>query len=263
MSTPRPFPFRFAAVWTLQCFGTLLLLAGFYWWLTWPDEHFWQVCVSFFWVALLVVAVICLFRTVLAAPTAESSWLPKPVPLPCLATGFWLIVFVALELALAHVDDRVESVAVRFAQLLHLPPRMSIGLLHGIVCAGMWLVVPALLLPVGSWMARNAFTALRSTSFLRIVRNFRYWAGLASALVLFYLSYRLIDWLPERRTLHGELVSAGWRLGIAYLLGVSAVVIAAWNTSRVQFGAEGESAIAPSAGGERRRESGAEPANHG
>jgi hypothetical protein len=246
MSTQRPFFLRFAAVWILLCSGTFLLLAGFYWWLTWPDEHFWQVCVSFLWAALLVFAVACLLRTVLAAPAAESSWLPKPVALPCLATGLWFIVFIALQLVLVHVDDRVESVAVRFAQLLHLPPRMSISLLHGVVGAGMWLVAPALLLPLGSWMARNGFTALGRSGFLRSIRNLRYWAGFASALVLFYLSHRLIDWLPERRTLHGELVSAGWRLGLAYVLGVSAVVIAAWNTSRVQAGAEGERAIAPS-----------------
>jgi len=248
MNTPRPFFLRFAAVWILQCFGTPLLLAGFYWWLTWPDEHFWQVCASFLWAVLLVVAAACLMRTVLAAPAAESSWLTKPIALPCVATALWLLVFAALELALAHVDDRVESVAVRFAQLLRLPPRLSIGLLHGIVCATMWLVVPALLLPLGSWMAGSGFGALR-LGFQRVIRSARYWAGLASALVLFYLSHRLIDWIPEHRTLHGELVSAGWRLGLAYLLAVTAVVIAAWNTSRAQAEAETASSTVPSTGG--------------
>lgn len=238
--------FRFAALWALQFVGTLLLLSGLYWWLTWPDEHAWQVAASALMALLLLAGAACMERTVFAAEREPpAGLLPRPAFSACAAFALWLAVFVAAELGILSLGEGVESVAVRIAQLAHLPPRLTTGVLERCVCAILWLLLPALLLPLGSLLSRRGFAALHRKALLGALRalgSLRYWSGLCLALAGVYASSRLIDWIPERHTLRSELWSAGLRLGAAYLLAVTAIAFVAWNTGRVVPPADAASA---------------------
>ncbi len=237
MSTERTGMYRFAATWMLQLFGTLLLLACMYWWLSWPDEHVWQVAASAVMALLLLAGTVCLERTVFAAhQNCAGKVLPRHGFTQCAAFGLWLAVFAVLEFLLLSVSGGVERVAVRFAQVLHLPPRLTTSALTWCVFVTMWVLLPSLMLPVGSLVASRGFAALRWRAVayaLRALRTLRYWGGFALALACVYASIRLTGWIPERPTLRAELWSAGLRLGSAYLLVVTAIVLIAWSTGRV------------------------------
>ncbi|MDR3764006.1 MAG: hypothetical protein P4M01_07920 [Acidobacteriota bacterium] len=228
MSATKPFYLRFALSWLLLCLAALALCAGFYWWLNWPDEHFWQVCASALWALLLLAAASLLARTTLAASGEQTRLLPCPRLVPTTATALWLLVFAAVEFALSALYEGSESVSVRLAQLAHLPPRFMIVTLHGILCAAAWFVVPLVLFPMGAALARGGFRGLRTPWLHAALRSIRYWSSFVAALVLFYGAHCLIEWIPARATLHGEIVSAAWRLSAAYLLAVTAVVIVSW-----------------------------------
>ena len=137
---------------------------------------------------------------------------------------------------LLSVSGGVERVAVRFAQVLHLPPRLTTSALTWCVLVLLWLLLPSLMLPVGSLVASRGFAALRWRAVayaLRALRTLRYWGGFALALACVYASIRLTGWIPERPTLRAELWSAGLRLGSAYVLVVTAIALIAWGTGRV------------------------------
>ena len=244
MSTERTGMFRFAATWTLQLFGTLLLLAGMYWWLSWPDEYAWQIAASAVMALLLLAGTVCLERTVFAAhQDCAGKVLPWLGFTQCAAFGLWLAVFAVLEFVLLSVSGGVERVAVRFAQVLHLPPRLTTSALTWFVFGLIWLLLPSLMLPVGSLVASRGFAALRWRAVayaLRALRTLRYWGGFALALACAYASIRLTGWIPERPTLRAELWSAGLRLGSAYVLVVTAIALIAWSTGRVTAGDDRE-----------------------
>ena len=245
MSTERTGMFRFAATWTLQLFGSLLLLAGMYWWLSWPDEYAWQVAASAVMALLLLAGTVCLEREVFAAhQDSADGLLPRPSFTGCAAFGLWLVVFAVLEFLLLSVSGGVERVAVRFAQVLHLPPRLSTSALTWCVLVLIWLLLPGLMFPVGSLLSRSGFAALRWRAVagaLRALRTLRYWAGFALGLACVYASIRLTGWIPERPTLRAELWSAGLRLGVAYVLVVTAIALIAWNTGRAMERGTGNS----------------------
>jgi hypothetical protein len=229
--------FRFAATWTLQLFGTLLLLAGMYWWLSWPDEYAWQVAASAVMALLLLAGTVCLERTVFAAhQDSAGKVLPRPSFTGCAAFGLWLAIFALLEFVLLSMSGGVERVSVRFAQVLHLPPRLTTSALTWCVLVTIWVLLPSLMLPVGTLLASRGFAALRWSAIggaLRVLRTLRYWGGFALALACVYASSRLTGWIPERSTLRAELWSAGLRLGAAYVLVVTAIVLIAWSAGQV------------------------------
>ncbi len=229
---------RFAVTWALQAVATLTLLALGYWWLTWPDENPWQVATS-----LLIAIVIAFFSlwmqcTVFGAFYSAPSGLRLSRSLRTLpAYALWKIVFSIIELALLAFYWNSERYAVRLAQIVHLPPRTVTSALDWGTWGVIWVLVPAVLLPIGSLVARDGFTALRGNKIqngLGVLRRWRYWSSLAVVLLAgVYLPYRLIHWIPNRATLRGELWSAAFRLSVAYLLAVTAIVFLSWGLARM------------------------------
>jgi hypothetical protein len=228
---------RFAAAWALQAVATLALLALGYWWLTWPDEKLWQV------VASLLIAIVMAFFSLWMQCTVFGAFYSAPDGLRLRrslrslpAYALWKIVFGIIELALLAFYWNGERYAVRLAQILHLSPRTVTSTLDWGTWGVIWVLVPAVLLPIGSRVARDGFTALRGAELqneLGALRKLRYWLGLAVVLLTgVYLPYRLIHWVPNRATLTGELWSAAVRLSAAYLLAVTALVWLAWSLVR-------------------------------
>jgi hypothetical protein len=238
--------FRFAATWVLQCIGTLLLLVCMYWWLTWPDESAWQVVASALTAFLLLAGVACMECSIFAAGHNPSTGLRLPTCSAFGAFALWLMVFGIAELGLVSIDEGVESAAVRFAQMLHLPPRLTTRVLDWGVLAFIWLLLPALMLPLGSLLSNRGFAASRQKAMsnaLHALRSRQYWVGLCLALAGIYGSSRLTQWIPERRTFRGELWSAALRLGAAYLLAATAIAFIAWNTAQVILSTDAETAM--------------------
>ncbi len=237
MSARNEVTMRFSATWALQAVATLTLLALSYWWLTWPDEKLWQVAAS-----LLIAIVLAFFSlwmqcTVLgafySAPTGTLRRSLRSLP----AYTLWKIVFGIIELALLAFYWNGEKYAVRLAQILHLPPRTVTSTLDWGTWGVIWVLVPAVLLPIGSLVARDGFAALREAGIqngLGTLRKLRYWLSLAVVLLTgVYLPYRLIHWIPNRATLRGEVWSAALRLSAAYLLAVTALVFLSWSLARM------------------------------
>lgn len=237
MSTQPNSMLRFAATWGLQCFGTLLLLAAACWWLTWPDEHAWQVAASAVMAVLLLVVLVVIERTIFAAHHEPSAdvW-PQFSLSACAAFALWIAVFVLLEAPLLRFQGDVERIAVRLAQVLHTAPRATNTVLEWFASALIWLVLPAILLPVGSLLAHSGFAALRprpiADALSRALRNPAYWLCLVLALAVGVCAPgRLVQWIPERHGLSGEAWSAGLRVAVAYLLAITGLVFAAWITA--------------------------------
>jgi len=222
---------RFAAVWALQCFGALALLGIGYWWLTWPDEQAWQLLSSAVVAVLLLIAFVWLEHKVFSEVDQQRRTIVGRAISSYVAFAIWLGCFAVLEALLVKIWSGVEQTAVRVAQVLHLPPRATTSVLDWAAWGLVWIVLPALLLPVGSVLARSGSGPLRDA--FCALGNLRYWVGVCLALLVgAYVPRVLIDWTPERATLNGEMWSAVLRLGLAYILAVTAVVFVSWNTAQ-------------------------------
>ncbi len=248
-ATTKPI-FRSFAIWGLQLVGSLILLGVSYWWLTWPDEETWQVVASLCVALVVVAAALWLERTVFAAfhHDARAGYIS---PASLLAFTVWVAIIAVVEFMVAIFNSEVERIAVRLAQIAHLPPRATVAGLDWAGWGAFWVIVPALFLPFASLAAREGFAAFRrsrASIALATLRNPRYWGGLLIALGIgAYIPYRLINWIPEQRSLRAELWSAGLRLSAAYILAVTAVVFLSWCIARTMPGAEAQPAVEESA----------------
>lgn len=237
MNTTYTFRTRCIVTWVLQFAGALILLALGYWWLTWPDEKTWQVLASLVVAAVAVCACLWMECGVFAAFHREDESGLRLRPGRLSAFAIWVLAFLAAEVLLMGFYANAERFAVRFAQVTHLPPRAAVSVFDWGTWVLIWIAIPAILLPTGSLIARDGFAALSSSGLRIAVRAWkrsRYWIGLALTLLAgAWVPRLLINWIPERATLRGELWSAGLRLSAAYLLMVTALVCLSWNMARV------------------------------
>ena len=238
---------RFLRLWLLAAVGALALAGILAWWLNLPDEHTWQIVLAVVVAILWIKAVVCLVYVIFAgfhekcaadagAPPTRSACLMR---LACklYAFFFWLLIFALIELPVLWLRARHEQFAVRFAQLLHLPPRFTTGVLCWIAWALFWIVVPGLLIPFGSMIARSGFAALKRSEVMQALsalRRWRYWIGFAAALAVgICIPLHLVGWIPRVRSAHAEITSATLRFAAAYVLAVTALLLLSWNTARV------------------------------
>lgn len=236
MTTNKTFR-SFCIAWVVQFVGTLLLLWVSYSWLTWPDERSWQVGASLAVAVFAMIALLWMERVVFAVfhHGIESPMRPRVSVLAALAV--WVVVFACLELLVKDFYSNVERLAVRIAQMMHLSPRAVTATMDWGTWGVIWVIIPAVLMPLGSLAAREGFAAFRVSRVrvaFSLLLTVRYWVVLLIALFGgAYLPYRLIHWIPNRDSLRGEIWSAGLRLSAAYALAVTAFVFLAWGIARV------------------------------
>ncbi len=100
----------------------------------------------------------------------------------------------------------------------------------------MWLVVPALALPFAATAATQGYHTFGRAgfgAFKRAIKNWQYWLTLAVAAIIgVWLTGALMDWKLGRGEVSAEFWSVGFRLLLAYLLGIFGWLLAASVTGR-------------------------------
>ena len=100
----------------------------------------------------------------------------------------------------------------------------------------LWVVVPALVLPfaaVASQQGYHTFGRAGFGAFKRAIKDWQYWLVLAVAAILgVWLTGTMMDWHLGQGSLTAETWSLGFRLLLAYLLGIFGWLLAASVTGR-------------------------------
>ena len=100
----------------------------------------------------------------------------------------------------------------------------------------LWLIVPALVLPfaaVASQQGYHTFGRAGLQAFKRAIKDWQYWLVLAVAAILgVWLTGTIMDWHLGQGSLTAETWSLGFRMLLAYLLGIFAWLLAASVTGR-------------------------------
>ena len=224
-----------ALVWLLNVFGGAALILAVYGWLVLPDARAWQVAASG---VLAIAVVICglwlragsfaYFRVAEFRDNA-AVWRAFRHALPhIVAFAIWTALLAILEWLLYACLRYAPQFGVWFWQKV---PALRLGTPRMISHAAVWLLVLLMVLLVGLWLpvaSTVSATGLKPGAMARswqLLKSGSYWLWFcALVFVGGYLSYKLIWWIPDLSTLRQQAWSAGLRLGLAYLLIVSAWV---------------------------------------
>jgi hypothetical protein len=150
--------------------------------------------------------------------------------------GFGLFAALLFGL-LAWVDTRLSDPAFRIASYLtlktHSPvrPNSVLRILYAITWVLRWLVLPPMLLPRFAAVAADGWAGCKSSAQRSLGWIYR---AVAPILLLcaFWLPFRLIVWAPHVSGFGLEVISMGFRFGVAYLLFLCAWLLLASVTSR-------------------------------
>ncbi len=222
-----------AKLWLLNLFGNAALLASVYFWLLLPDAHGWQVGAS----GLLAIVVIFFglwlrtgsFAYFRVAEFREqgSVWRSFRHSLRhMIALAIWAILLAALEWCLFSRLQYAPQFGVWFWQkvpaLRFGSPRLIFHIAQWVIVFLMALLI-ALWLPVASTVAATGFKPAAITRSWRLLKSGSYWLWFCClAIVGGYVSYKLVWWIPDLKTLTQQAWSAGLRFALAYVLVISA-----------------------------------------
>jgi hypothetical protein len=118
---------------------------------------------------------------------------------------------------------------------LHLRKPVSPGRVvswyHSILWLLQWLVMPAILLPIGARVASNGWRGFR-VGLLARSRNPLYWLGICALLLLaIWVPLKLLHWIPKLAPFDAQMASFLGRLVLAYLLFVFSLLLVEFLTS--------------------------------
>jgi hypothetical protein len=100
----------------------------------------------------------------------------------------------------------------------------------------LWVLAPAMWLPIASTVAAAGFRLKRMARSLRVLRRPAYWLWFcALMLVGAYVPYKLVWWIPDLSDLHKQAWSMGLRFFLAYV-----ILITAWVALLLVIGARVE-----------------------
>jgi hypothetical protein len=246
---------RSKAVWLAHLVANALLLIAFFYWTRIPDETGWQFTVTV--VTGLIIAFVTLWlhsaTFIYFSPAAgQSVRTSLRESLPCLAAFLlWAAVF-GLVLSgigtLWNYEEQFGGYAHHLLPLFlrrHIPPRAMFSAVHWLVWALYFFLWPILFLPVGAQVARKGFRGFFTRTAFRPICEVRFWiVYLICFLIGACIPYQLAWMVPTKPS---SLTEQTWnmlvRLGVAYLLLVTAWLILGAAIARASGG--GEAAKAP------------------
>jgi hypothetical protein len=224
-------------LWLLNLVGNATLLNTAYYWLLMPDAHGWQVALS-----ALDAAVIIFFGVWLRAGTfayfrvAEFRdharvWRAFRHGLRhMIALAAWAVFMLAAELLLIRIRRYAPQFGVWFWQkapsfLRFGSPRQVSHAADWLLWFLIWVLVPAVWLPIATTVAAAGFGLKRMTRSLRVLRRPAYWLWFCGLMLVgAYVPYRLVWWIPDLSDLSKQAWSMGFRFLLAYVILISAWV---------------------------------------
>jgi len=231
-----------AKLWLLNLVANAAALAAWYLWLLIPDAHGWQVAGSVLLAVCIIVLVLWLRAGTLAyfrvAALRESGavWRAFRHSLRHLvALALWVIVLAALLWVLIWLRTCPPQFAVWLWQ--KLPGFLRIAsprqLMHGadrLLWILIWVVVPAMWLPIATMVAAAGFGP-RIRHSLRVLKRPLYWLSFCVLMLIgAYLPYKLIWWIPAVADPRKEAWSMGLRFFVAYVIVIMAWIALVWMT---------------------------------
>ncbi len=225
-------------LWLLNLVANAVALAAWYYWLLIPDAHGWQVA----WSAVLAVLVIFLvvwlragtlawfrvaeFRNQRTIGAAFRRGLRHIVPL-----AVWFALGVLVGWLLLSVGNYTPQFSVWIRQKVNAGPAPR-NVMHGtdwLLFVLLWIVLPALWLPVATTIAASGFSGTHIRRSFRVLRQPLYWISLCLLIALgAWVPYKLVAWVPDVTTLRRQVWSAGLRFAGAYIILITVFIGLVW-----------------------------------
>ncbi len=222
-----------AKMWLLNLVGNAALLAALYSWLLMPDAHGWQVAVSALDAAVVIFLGVWLrtgtfayFRVAEFRDNATVWRAFRHALRHMIALAVWAAAFAVLLWLLWKLRTYTPQAAVWLRQKLNAgpPPRNITRDLNWLIVLIVWLVLPAIWLPIATTIAAVGFELKRMARSLRVLRRPGYWLWLCALLLVgAYVPFRLVWWIPDLSDLRKQAWSMGLRFFLAYV-----ILITAW-----------------------------------
>src|SRR5271157_5750288 len=229
-----------AKLWLLNLVANAAALAAWYLWLLIPDAHGWQVAGSVLLAVCIIVLVLWLRAGTLAyfrvAALRESGavWRAFRHSLRHLvALALWVIVLAVVEFCLWRLRSYAPQFGVWFWQ--KLPGWLRIGTPRQYMQWSdwklwflIWMVVPAVWLPIATTVAAAGF-GQRIRHSLRVLKRPMYWLSFCVLMLIgAYVPYKLIWWIPAVADLRKQAWSMGLRFFAAYVIVSTAWIALVW-----------------------------------
>ncbi len=225
-------------LWLLNVFGNALVLASWYWWLLIPDAHGWQVV----WTALqgvLTIAFVLWLRAGTAAWFRISELRTQSAIGAAFRRGWrhaiplaiWFAAFVVIAWIIISAGNYTPQFSVWVRQKVNAgpSPRNVMHTSDWLLFFALWVVLPALWIPIATTIAAVGFAGEHIRRSLRVLRQPLYWLLYCVLMTLAaWVPYKLVTWVPALSTLHGEAWSAGLRFAVAYLTMITAGLGLMW-----------------------------------
>jgi len=226
-----------AKLWLLNLVGNAGLLAAVYFWLLMPDAHGWQVgssavvaIVVIFFGLWLRTGTFAYFRVAGFRDNATVWRAFRHALRHMVALAVWAIFLVAIVLFLIFIRRYAPQFGVWFWQkapsFLRLgSPRQVFHAADWLLWFLLWVLAPAVWLPIATTVAAAGFRLRRMARSLRVLRRPAYWLWFcALMLVGAYVPYRLVWWTPDLSDLRKQAWSMGLRFFLAYVILITAFV---------------------------------------
>lgn len=225
-------------LWVLNLFGNAAVFAAGYGWLLIPDAHGWQVGGSALLALLVIVFVLWLragtlawfrvaeFRTQPAIGGAFRRGFRHVVPL-----AMWAVVFAIIAWIILSAGNYTPQFAVWIRQKVNAgpPPRNVMRDTDWLLFLLLWVVLPAVWIPVATTIAAWGFAGAHIRRSFRVLRQPLYWILFCALIALgAWVPYKFVTWVPELSTLRQQAWSAGLRFAAAYVVLITAGIGMMW-----------------------------------
>jgi hypothetical protein len=223
-----------AKMWLLNLVGNAALLNTVYYWLLLPDAHGWQVAGSGV-IAIVVVffglwlrtGTFAYFRVAGFRDNATVWRAFRHALRHIVALAVWAILFAVVVWLLWNLRTYTPQAGVWLRQKLNTgpTPRNITRDLNWLIVLIVWVVLPAIWLPIATTVAAVGFKLKRMARSLRVLRHPAYWLWFCALILIgAYVPYRLVWWIPNLDDLRKQAWSMGLRFLVAYVILITAFV---------------------------------------
>ncbi len=224
-------------LWLLNLVGNAALLASVYFWLLMPDAHGWQVALSALDAAVIIFFGVWLragtfayFRVAVFRDNATVWRAFRHGLRHMIALAAWAVFMLAAELLLIRIRRYAPQFGVWFWQkapsfLRFGSPRQVSHAADWLLWFLIWVLVPAVWLPIATTVAATGFGLQRMMRSLRVLRRPAYWLWFGGLMLVgVFVPCKLISWIPDLSDLSKQAWSMGFRFLLAYVILISAWV---------------------------------------
>lgn len=225
-------------LWLLNLIANAAAIAAWYGWLLIPDARGWQVAMSAL-LALLVIVCVVWLRAGTLAYFRVADFRNRPELWRAFRRGaryivplaIWAAIFGGLAWVVLSAGSYTPQFAVWIRQKINAGPSPR-NVMHNtdwLLFVLLWVVLPAIWLPVAVTIAAAGVHAAKLRRSLRVLAEPAYWFALCALIALgAYVPYRLITWVPDVPGLHKQAWSMALRFGAAYLVMVTGFILLVW-----------------------------------